>query len=74
MAQNPLPDPQAYCQLMAEAMGLPLEQADAAEVARNVALAFRLAASFMEYPLTDDAEPAAIFAAREQAHGATDHG
>ncbi len=53
---------------MAEAMGLPLDQADAAEVARNVALAFRLAASFMDHPLPDDAEPAAIFSAREQTH------
>ena len=69
MAQNSLPDPEAYTRLMAEAMGLPLEHADAAEVARNVALAFRLAGSFMDYPLPDDAEPAAIFAAREQAHG-----
>lgn len=69
MAQNPLPDPEAYTRMMAEAMDLPLEEADAAEVARNVALAFRLAASVMDYPLPDEAEPAAIFAAREQAHG-----
>ncbi len=69
MAHNPIPDPEAYTRLMAEAMGLPLEQADAAEVTRNVALAFRLAASFMDFPLTDEAEPAAIFVAREQAHG-----
>lgn len=69
MPQNPLPDPEAYSRLLADAMGLPLDQADLSEVARNVALAFRLAASFMDYPLPDDAEPAAIFAAREQAHG-----
>ena len=69
MAQNPLPDPEAYSRLLADAMGLPLHQADLAEVTRNVALAFRLAASFMDYPLPDDAEPAAIFAAREQDHG-----
>jgi hypothetical protein len=69
MPQNPPPDPEAYARLMADAMGLPLEQADLAEVARNVALAFRLAASFMDYPLPDDAEQAAIFAAREQGHG-----
>ena len=69
MPQNPPPDPEAHARLMADAMGLPLEQADLAEVARNVALAFQLAASFMDYPLPDDAEPAAIFAAREQGHG-----
>ncbi|MCA3630639.1 MAG: DUF4089 domain-containing protein, partial [Methylobacterium sp.] len=63
MPQNPLPDPEAHARLMADAMGLPLDKADLAEVARNVALAFRLAASFMDYPLPDDAEPAAIFAA-----------
>jgi hypothetical protein len=69
MAQNPLPDPEAYTRLMAEAMGLPLNEADAAEVSRNVALAFRLAASFMDFPLPDEAEPAAIFLALEQSHG-----
>lgn len=68
MAQNNLADAHAYARIMAEAMGLPLHEADAEEVARNVTLAFRLAASFMDYPLPDDAEPAAIFAAREQAH------
>lgn len=68
MAQNPLSDPVAYTRLMAEAVALPLDEADEAEVARNVALAFRLAASFMDFPLPDEAEPAAIFDPREQSH------
>lgn len=68
MSQNRLPDFEAYTRLMAEAMALPLAQADAANVARNVALAFQLSALFMDYPLADEAEPAAVFSAREQSH------
>jgi hypothetical protein len=55
--------------MMAEAMGLPLDAANPAEVARNLSLAFRLAEQFMDVPLGDEAEFAAVFSAREQADG-----
>jgi hypothetical protein len=50
---------------MAKALNLPLEQANRDEVAKNLALAFRLAPLFLEFPLHDEAEPAPVFDAFE---------
>lgn len=58
-------DPQAYAAMMAKALDLPLEQANSAEVAKNLALAFRLAPLFLEFPLPQYAEPAPVFNALE---------
>jgi hypothetical protein len=58
-------DPHAYAEMMAKALDLPLEQANRDEVAQNLALAFRLAPLFLEFPLHDEAEPAPVFDAFE---------
>jgi hypothetical protein len=58
-------DPHAYAEMMAKALNLPLEQANRDEVAKNLALAFRLAPLFLEFPLPDEAEPAPVFNAFE---------
>lgn len=58
-------DPDAYAGLMAKALDLPLDQANRAEVAKNLALAFRLAPLFLAFPLPDEAEPAPVFNAYE---------
>lgn len=47
----------------ARLLDLPIEPAWKPAVAANLAATLRLAASFMEFPLTDDAEPAPIFTA-----------
>jgi hypothetical protein len=58
-------DPHAYADTMAKALDLPLHQANREEVARNLALAFRLAPLFLEFPLHDETEPAPVFNAFE---------
>ncbi|MGL5114482.1 MAG: AtzG-like protein [Beijerinckiaceae bacterium] len=58
-------DPQAYTHAMAKALDLPLDAADPAAVAANVAVAFRLAPLFLSFPLDDEAEPAPVFDACE---------
>ncbi|MBN8535163.1 MAG: DUF4089 domain-containing protein [Rhizobiales bacterium] len=58
-------DPHAYAEMMAKALELPLHEANHDEVARNLALAFRLAPLFLEFPLHDEAEPAPVFNALE---------
>lgn len=58
-------DPHAYAEMMAKALNLPLEQANRDEVAKNLALAFRLAPLFLEFSLPDEAEPAPVFNAFE---------
>ncbi|MGL5448657.1 MAG: DUF4089 domain-containing protein [Rhabdaerophilum sp.] len=59
-------DPNAYAEMMAKALNLPLEQANSAEVAKNLDVAFRLAPLFLEFHLPDDAEPASVFSAFEK--------
>ena len=56
-------DPYRYAEVQAAALDLPLDRANRDEVARNLALAFRLAPLFLEFPLPDDAEPAPVFRA-----------
>lgn len=58
-------DPHAYAEMMAKTLDLPLDQANREEVAKNLALAFRLAPLFLEFPLSDEAEPAPFFNAFE---------
>jgi Protein of unknown function (DUF4089) len=58
-------DAKAYTESMAKALNLPLEAADPAAVANNVAVAFRLAPLFLTFPLDDEAEPAPVFDAYE---------
>jgi hypothetical protein len=58
-------DPHGYAEAMAKALDLPLDQANREEVAKNLALAFRLAPLFLEFPLPDEAEPAPAFDAFE---------
>jgi hypothetical protein len=58
-------DPLGYAEMMARALDLPLDQANHSEVAKNLALAFRLAPLFLEFPLPDDTEAAPVFNAFE---------
>jgi hypothetical protein len=63
-----LPDPKtfdarAYAAQMAEALDLPLTPEYAPAVEENLAVAFRLAPLFLDFPLPDDAEPAPVFVA-----------
>jgi Protein of unknown function (DUF4089) len=60
-------DAAAYARLMADALDLPLTAEYAPAVAVNLAVAFRLAPLFLDFPLPDDAEPAPVFAAGESA-------
>ena len=62
---EPAFDPHGYAETMAKALNLPLDQANREEVARNLALAFRLAPLFLEFALPDEAEPAPVFDAFE---------
>jgi hypothetical protein len=65
MAEPTIPDVKAYAAAMAEALGLPLTPEFAPEVEANLAVAFRLARLFLDFPLTDEAETAPVFRARE---------
>jgi Protein of unknown function (DUF4089) len=60
-------DPAAYAKLMADALDLPLTPDYAPAVEANLAVAFRLAPLFLDFPLPDDAEPAPVFKAAEPA-------
>jgi Protein of unknown function (DUF4089) len=60
-------DAAAYAKLMAEALDLPLTAEYAPAVEANLAVAFRLAPLFLDFPLPDDAEPAPVFTAGEPA-------
>jgi Protein of unknown function (DUF4089) len=64
MADTPV-DPAAYARAMAEALNLPLPPDYAPQVEANLAVAFRLAPLFLDFPLPDDAEPAPVFRAGE---------
>jgi hypothetical protein len=60
MSDEPF-DATAYAHAMAGALKLPLPPEYAPHVEANLAVAFRLAPLFLEFPLPDDAEPAPIF-------------
>ncbi len=60
-------NPAAYARLMADALDLPLTPDYAPAVEANLAVAFRLAPLFLDFPLSDDAEPAPVFRAAEPA-------
>jgi hypothetical protein len=64
MTDAPEFDPKPYAEAMAAALGLPLPPAFAPTVEANLAIAFRLAPLFLEFPLPNDQEPAPVFAAR----------
>jgi hypothetical protein len=57
------PDVKAYAEAMAKALDLPLPPEYAPQVEANLAVAFRLAPLFLEFPLPDEAEPAPVFVA-----------
>jgi Protein of unknown function (DUF4089) len=56
-------DTTAFASLMAAALDLPLTPEYAPAVEANLAVAFRLAPLFLDFPLPDDAEPAPVFSA-----------
>jgi hypothetical protein len=60
-------DPAAYARHMAEALDLPLTPDYMPAVVANLAVAFRLAPLFLDFPLPDDAEPAPVFRPSEPA-------
>jgi Protein of unknown function (DUF4089) len=60
-------DPATYAKLMADALDLPLTPEYMPAVEANLAVAFRLAPLFLDFPLPDDAEPAPVFRAGEPA-------
>jgi hypothetical protein len=62
MTDKPV-DIAAYARAMAAALDLPLTGEYAPQVEANLAVAFRLAPLFLDFPLPDDAEPAPVFRA-----------
>ena len=60
-------DSATYAKLMANTLDLPLTPEYAPAVQANLAVAFRLAPLFLDFPLPDDAEPAPVFRAGEPA-------
>jgi len=56
-------DVKAYAETMAEALSLPLTPEYAPQVEANIALAFQLVQLVLEFPLSDEAEPAFVFTA-----------
>jgi hypothetical protein len=65
MAEQKTFDARAYAETMAHALNLPLDCSNPEEVAKNLALAFRLAPLFLDFPLDDEAEPGPVFNAFE---------
>ena len=65
MTHEKIFDPAAYAKQMADALNLPLTPEYAPAVEANLAVAFRLAPLFLDFPLPDDAEPAPVFMAGE---------
>jgi hypothetical protein len=59
-------DAAAYGSALAKALKLPLTPDCAPQVEANLAVAFRLAPLFLDFPLPDDAEPAPVFRAGEE--------
>jgi Protein of unknown function (DUF4089) len=64
MSDTPF-DPAAYISTMADVLKLPMSPDYAPQVAANLAVAFRLAPLFLDFPLPDEAESAPIFTAGE---------
>jgi Protein of unknown function (DUF4089) len=60
MAADPLDD---YIDAVAKALGLPVEPAWKPSVKTNLEVSLRLARLVDEFALSDDAEPASVFAA-----------
>jgi Protein of unknown function (DUF4089) len=60
MAADPLDD---YIDAVAKALGLPVEPAWKPSVKANLEVSLRLARLVDEFALSDDAEPASVFAA-----------
>jgi hypothetical protein len=59
-ARDPL---DAFVDAAAHTLALPVEPAWKGAVKANLAVTFALAASFADFPLPDDAEPAPVFTA-----------
>ena len=59
-ARDPL---DAFVDAAAHTLALPVEPAWKGAVKANLAVTFALAASFADFPLPDDAEPAPVFVA-----------
>ena len=60
----PASDPlDAFVDAAAHVLALPVEPAWKGAVKANLAVTFALAASFADFPLPDDAEPAPVFVA-----------
>ncbi|MCZ8183829.1 MAG: DUF4089 domain-containing protein [Beijerinckiaceae bacterium] len=55
------PDFEALASALARALALPVTEETLPGVATNLALAYRLAPAFLDFPLPDTLEPAAIF-------------
>jgi hypothetical protein len=66
MSEKPPIDTLAFAQVQARALDLPLTEAYQGSVIAHLETAFRLAASFIDFPLADHAEPAPIFVAEMQ--------
>jgi hypothetical protein len=60
MAADPLDD---YIDAVAKALGLPVEDAGKPAVKANLAVSLRLARLVDEFALSDQTEPASVFAA-----------
>ena len=54
-------DVETFARAMARALDLPLTPEYAPQVEAHLAVAFRLAAELLAFPLDDDAEPAPVF-------------
>jgi len=61
MSDTPFTDHQAFAQIQAQALHLPIEQAVNPAVVAHLETAFRLASLFLDFGLEDDAEPAPVF-------------
>jgi hypothetical protein len=55
------PDFEALARTMGRALDLPLTEETLPGVAMNLALAWRLAPDFLDFPVPDTLEPAAVF-------------
>jgi hypothetical protein len=60
MAADPLDD---YIDAVSKALALPIDEAGKPAVKANLEVSLRLARLVDEFPLSDEAEPASVFAA-----------
>jgi hypothetical protein len=63
MSEKPPDHTLAFALAQAHALDLPLPEAYLSGVSVHLETAFRLASTFVDYPLADEAEPAPIFMA-----------